>query len=93
MSESPVVEVLDTLPPATEREQSKFWRQVMEQVQSNRGMWCRVPGVFDPSTATHLRKARNQQVDPQLVEIETRTEPVTAEGRKRVSIFLRIPNG
>lgn len=85
----PVVEVLDELPPAGERQSTRFWRLVMEQVWANAGQWCKVPGVFDPSTATHIRQGRNGQINPQQVEIEVRYEPPTEEGRKRISIFLR----
>lgn len=83
-----VVEVLDGEPPSQERPQSKFWREVMEQVEANAGQWCKVPGNFDPSTATQLRQGRNTRVNPSLVDIETRADP-QEDGRKRITIFLR----
>jgi hypothetical protein len=87
----PVVEVIDELPPAIERAQTRFWRLVSEQVEANAGAWCRVPGTFDPSTVTHLRQGRNKQIDATRFEVETRPEEPNSEGRKRVSIFLRVP--
>ena len=88
----PVVEVLEELPPSPERAGTRFWRLVIEQVRANHGAWCRVPGTFDPSTATHLRQGRNTQVDPEELDIETRYE-APDDGRKRISIFLRTKHG
>ncbi len=83
----PIVEVVQEL-PVSERPQTKFWRLVMEQVTANKPNWCRVPGLFDPSTVTHIRQGRNTSIDPEDVLIETRYE-VTEGGRKKAAIFMR----
>jgi hypothetical protein len=88
-TEDPVVEVLDQRPPPAERSQTRFWRLVLEQVEANKPSWCKVPGLFDPSTVTHIRQGRNGSIDPEKVEIDVRYETVNESGRKKATIFLR----
>ena len=65
------------------------WPWVIEQVVDQAPEWCYV-GDFNPSMASHIRRRRFRNIDPDVVEVTVRSYPEgEGDGSGKVRLFMR----
>jgi hypothetical protein len=74
--------------PSDGRGRGLDWEWIAEQVRENHPAWCEI-GIFNPSTATQIRRGRYRWVKPEEFEVATRRTDDEPVQRNRARLFLR----